>query len=296
MKKPSTPIIIGILLICFFSLIWWWVNKEEEALPVENLETKVAAKIDHPQAQAMPEALPSATFVNTTEKQREFNQHVQDLIKATAKCREDLSKLFPMEQLEGPSKVYKNVNQFKAALQKFYQVVSRKVDQSNRLVAYMETLPEGEIPPEQLFAQLSAIEDCGDFEEEAVLDQALTTALEMKWSIDQKRELASSILQLFKSQLQTPLGLHQISSKVEVLHSLVDDGFLSSRLSSELTTLDQAMEAAETEFRQSLPQEYTDIKYPTLQNILEIKKAENYITEKMKQPLFDIISSAEPTL
>jgi hypothetical protein len=295
MKNKPTPIIIGFALIILISLTWWYINSSKDTDVKIETQNQVEAQPNNPK-ENLPvednadELEPVATFVDATPKQKEFSNQIASLVDATKACQRDVEALFPIDSLEGASKTYRNFSSFKSAIEKFYKVVEKRVEKSNELMNFLETLPDGEISSERLFAQLSSIEDCGEFEEEAILDQAISTALELKWPSDQKRELTNLVLSLFENQMQSNLGLHQISSKIEVLHSLIDDGFISSNFNQELTTLDQVMENAENDFRQSLPVDFSQKKLPTQKDIIDIKNAEREAIDKIKPQILDIIS------
>lgn len=292
MRNKPGPIIIGITLILIITLIWWVINFSNESSTTKNqlqAQTENIKPIEDDTEKNI-DSDPAPSFIDATPMQKEFSKQINNLVEATKNCQRDVEILFPVDSLEGPSKTYKNFSKFKDAIQKFYGVVAKRVEKSNDLMTFLETLPEGEIPSERLFAQLSSIEDCGEFEEEAILDQAMTTALELNWPSDQKRELTNLVLGLFENQLQGNLGLHQLSSKIEIIHSLIDDGFISSSFNQDLATLDQVMENAETEFRQSLPADFSQKKLPTQKDIIEIKNAERDAIEKLKPQMLDVIS------
>lgn len=293
MKNKPLPIIIGFVLIGLISLVWWFANSsvEEKTQSIESVPENsqvTSNSTNSNSASQIAEAAP--TFVDSSPMQKEFSQKISKLVDATKTCQTDVETLFPVDSLDGPSKSYKNFSKFKDAIQKFYSVVEKRVEKSHDLMTFLETLPDGEISSERLFAQLSSIEDCGEFEEEAILDQAMTTALELNWPSDQKRELTNLILGLFDKQLQGNLGLHQLSSKIEVMHSLLDDGFISSNFNQDLTTLDQVMESAENDFRQALPLDLNQKKLPTQKDVIEIKNAEREAIDKVKPQILDLIN------
>lgn len=296
MKNKPRPIIIGFALIALISIIWWLKNSPTE-VESDNSSTATSVQLTETQNEELENedsnrdmAEPIPTFVDTTPKQIDFSKKIASLVEATKACQRDVELLFPVDNLDGPSKTYKTFSQFKDAIEKFYRVVEQRIEKSNDLMNFLETMPEGEISPDRLFSQLSSIEDCGEFEEEAILDQAMTTALELSWPSDQKRELTNLILSLFENQIQSNLGLHQLSSKIEVIHSLLDDGFISSNFSQELTALDQIMETAETEFRQSLPTDISQKSLPALKDVIDIKNAEREATDKVRPQTLDVIS------
>ncbi len=293
MRNKPVPILIGFALILVISLIWWSINSSKDTSPVQNNNENItprAASATNLEEEEDSDAEAVPTFVDATPMQKEFSKQITNLVDATKACQRDVEALFPVDNLEGPSKTYKKFSHFKDAIEKFYRVVDKKIEKSNDLMNFLETLPDGEITSERLFAQLSSIEDCGEFEEEAILDQAMTTALELNWPSDQKRELTNLILGLFESQLQGNLGLHQLSSKIEVIHSLIDDGFISANFNQDLATLDQVMETAETDFRQALPVDFSQKKLPTQKDIIEIKNAEREAIDKVKPQILDTIS------
>jgi hypothetical protein len=296
MKNKPLPIYIGIFLIGIISLVWWLTNSSDQSDSPSTQNSQITTddknlgNNDSQKTDPSLEAEPVPTFVDNSPLQKEFTQKINSLVDATKKCQNDVEILFPVDSLDGPSKTYKNFPKFKDAIQKFYKVVEQRVEKSHELMTFLETLPDGEVSPERLFAQLSSIEDCGEFEEEAILDQAMTTALELNWPSDQKRELTNLVLGLFEKQLQGNLGLHQLSSKIEVMHSLLDDGFISSNFNQDLTSLDQVMEGAENEFRQALPLDFTQKKLPSQKDIVEIKNAEREAIEKVKPQILDLIN------
>ena len=291
----NRPIFTGFILIILISIIWWITHHSEDT---ENTQTAPTA-MENPNLENQDEQLSplnstepqdSPTFTDTRPLQKEFSSKVAELVEVTQACQKEVETLFPVDSLDGPSKVYKSLPKLKDAIEKFYQVVNQRVEKSYELMSFLEKLPEGEISSERLFSQLSNIEDCGEFEEEAILDQAISTALEFKWPLEQKRELTNLILGLFENQMQSNLGLHQLSSKIEVIHSLLDDGFISNKFNQDLTNLDQAMETAEAEFRQALPSDFSQKRLPTQKDILEIKNAEREAVERIKPLLLDTIS------
>lgn len=295
MKNKPNPILIGLGLIALVTFIWWITNLPDNNDTHSNDETvKENLTVTEPKDPLESDeenVSPTPTFVDTTEKQREFSKKVDALVKATETCQKDVESLFPVDSLEGPSKIYNNFPKLKDAIQKFYTVVANRVEKSHELMNFLETVPDGEIAPDRLFAQLSAVEDCGEFEEEAILDQAMTTAVDYRWSTEQKKELTNLILNLFEQQLKGNLGLHQISSKIEVLHSLIDEGFLPAKFNQELTALDQVLEGAETDFRQSLPLDFSSKKLPTQRDVIDIKNAERESSEIVKAAVLEKINS-----
>lgn len=291
MRNKPVPIIIGFAFIIVISLVWWFTNSSKNIDPVENKKLPEKVEISHQPVKDIPdEAEVVPTFVDATPMQKEFSKQIANLVAATKACQRDVEILFPVDSLDGPSKTYKNFSSIKDAIEKFYRVVSKRVEKNNNLMNFLETLPDGEIASDRLFAQLSSVEDCGEFEEEAILDQAMATALELNWPSDQKRELTNLILSLFETQLQGNLALHQLSSKIEVIHSLIDDGFISANFNQDLIALDQVMENAESDFRQALPADFSQKKLPTQKDIIEIKNAEREAIDKVKPQILDTIS------
>lgn len=296
MKEKQGPIIFGLSLIAVITLIWWFTKSEEPKVTEQTQDTLESMKDtsgnedeEEPTGNFGENLEPTPTFVDSTEKQKEFSKRVDALVKITEKCQRDIETLFPVDSLEGPSKIYKSLPKLKEAIQKFYKIVADRADKSNELMGFIETIPDGEIAPERLFSQLSSVEDCGEFEEEAILDQAMTTAIDYKWPLEQKRELTQLIVNLYEQQLQANLGLHQLSSKIEVLHSLVDEGFLSSKCNQDLTALDQTLESAEADFRQSIPLDFSQKKLPTMKDVIDIKNAEKEACEKVKSSMQDVL-------
>lgn len=297
MKGKQSPIIFGLTLIGLITLIWWFFKKEDSTPlnttqdTLESIKDISDENDDKHLKNTTGNASPTPTFSDTTDKQKEFSKRVDSLVKITEKCQKDVEVLFPVDSLEGPSKIYKNFPKLKEAILKFYKIVADRTEKSNEIMGFIESIPENEIPPERLFSQLSSVEDCGEFEEEAIIDQAMTSATEYKWAPEQKRELTQLIISTFDQQLQGNLGLHQLSSKIEVLHNLVDEGFLSSKFNQEITTLDQTLENAETEFRQSIPLDFSEKKLPSLKDVIDIKNAEKDATEKVKSAMQDVFSN-----
>jgi len=165
MKNKPFPIIIGIVLIAIISLVWWLTNSTNDhnqqnisdhrktpSTANTSLKSNMEVGTTH-------ESDPVPTFVDNSPIQKEFTQKINNLVEATQKCQADVEILFPVDSLDGPSKTYKNFSKFKDAIQKFYQVVEKRVEKSHELMTYMETMPDGEISSERLFAQLSSIED-----------------------------------------------------------------------------------------------------------------------------------------
>jgi len=301
MKGPKS-IYFGILILVLALGILWYTSRNKNDSDTDNTSSTKISMDQTPIEKNIKQQPKTANteeeivnFVDTTEKQKEFTKKITELNTLTLGCQKDVENLFPLQTLDDPSKKYKSAEEFKNALNKFYSIVGKKIEKSADLVNFLETVPEAELPSDRLFNQLSTVEDCGDFEEEAILDQAMTTAEELGWPMDQKKELTSAILQNFKQQLNMPIGFHQLSTKFEIVKSLVEDGFLPAKFSQEMAAMEQAIDAAENEFRLSLPADLAE-KKPSLRDIVDIKNGEKDITEKLKPQLNDIISNYESGL
>lgn len=298
MNKKTLKLFVCFTLIISFFFWYWRHHKSNNTVLEPTLSSTESPALQGtptlPKKASSPEPLP--TYQDTTEKQKEFTTRIKDLNEIILGCQKEVERLFPVQSLDEPSKTYRDINQFKEALQKFYQVVSKKMEKSAELISFLESLSENDLTPERIFNQLSSIEDCGDFEEEAILDQAINTAKESNWSLDQKKELATTILQNFKGQMNQSLGLHQLTSKIDILKSLIEDGILPNKLKTDMASMEQAIEAAEQEFRQGMPADFAEKRYPPLQDILDIKNMEKEIVEKLKPQFSDVLSNCEGAL
>jgi hypothetical protein len=289
--------IFGISFLALLLVLWYWKGKPgtNDANPqVSSTDLSLDSSEDEHDINVEEKSLEKIPlYEDSTEKQKEFTKKILSISSVVSQCQATVEKFFPAGSLDSVSPTYKNPEQLKKYLSKFYEQVNFKLDKSQELFEYLETIPEEEISPQRLFQQLSTVEDCGDFEEESIMDQVITTATSQQWSKEDKKDVVLFLINRFSEQMQKSIGLHQISAKIEILHNLQEEGIIPAKFQTNLNLMDQLIENGENEFRQNLPQDFASKKYPTIQDMIELKNTEKETIDKIKGPLQDLLDNLE---
>ena len=295
------PIIFSAIIIVLLSF-YFYQNKRDEAVPItstaQDHSTKDQEKNeDDLRVETMDEDLTDddipTTFEDKSEKQKEFTKRLKEMNDEIKKCQEAVNAQFPIEKLEANAPAYKNIDSLKVGLNTFYNAVAKKMAKTQEFMVFLETLPESEVDSKRLYRQLSDVEDCGDFEEESIIDIAITAAQDKKWPESDKKELVTTLIKHFRDQMNGPIGLHQVMAKVEILRNLVDEEFIPNKYGQDLNNLQQLIDNAESDFKNNLPSDALEQKYPSSREISDMKQAENEIVEKLKDPINDSFSNIE---
>lgn len=297
MKKLLLPLLITSLLLGLL-IYWLWSRNQSTMKPFSQAPTPISAQPtpapenDDLSMDDDEESIPEK-FDDHTDKQKEFTQKLSEMNEEIKRCQQAVNAQFPIEKMESKAPAFKNIETLKRSLDIFYEAVSKKMNKANEFVQFLDSVPEGEIDPKRLFRQLGDVEDCGDFEEESIVDMAITAAQEKHWSAGDRKELVLTLLKHFRDQLNTSLGLHQIISKVEILQNLADEGFISERVTQDINNFQQLVDNTETEFRNNVPSDMMDRKYPTTRQISELKSLENDLNEKVREPMRELFTTVE---
>ncbi|MDH4468075.1 MAG: hypothetical protein QE271_08455 [Bacteriovoracaceae bacterium] len=296
--KKMVMIILAVILI-IGSLIYWLTQRDKnidgDFAASEKVKVEKSQDSNSNEDQDIDETIDDipSNFTDTTDKQKEFSKKLKEMNDEIKKCQQTVNAQFPIEKLETNAPAFKNIQSLKVALDNFYQAVARKMSKSNEFMQFLENLPESEVDSKRLYKQLSEVEDCGDFEEESIIDMAITAAQDKKWSAADRKDLVSTLIKNFRDQLNTPLGLHQVVSKVEILRNLVDEEFISSKNGQDLNNLQQLLDNSENEFKNNLPTDILDNKYPSSREISDMKHMENEIVEKVRDQFLDTLTNVE---
>jgi hypothetical protein len=291
--------IAAIVAMIIFAIFWFGRSQKTDNEAVTspeasstNLAKEEILREQESNDELSDEDIPTS-FEDKTDKQKEFTLKLKEMNDEIKRCQEAVNAQFPIEKLEANAPAYKNVESFKSALNVFYSAVAKKMSKTQEFMQFLETLPESEVDAKRLYRQLSEVEDCGDFEEESIVDIAITVAQDKKWPEGDKKEMVNSLIKHFRDQLNGPIGLHQVMSKVEIMRNLVDEDFIPSRYGQDLNNLQQLIDNAENDFKNNLPGDILEQKYPSSREISDMKQTENELIDKIKDPINETFSNIE---
>ncbi len=295
-SKRKTQALIAGGILAIILIIWALIPSDEEVvtdLPPKNKKEKV---VKAPQRENQPEEKEKKPkYEVDLNLQTEFNSLVTNINTEVKKCQRGIAKLFPEDD---PDDIlpYQTAAELKSALDQFYGLVNGKIKDTNKVMKFFEEKNYERLDPKQTFEQLSQIEDCGDFEEESVVDSVITYVSDYSFSAADKKAVVTHIIKNFKDQLKMPIGLHHVMSKVESLESLLEEGLIAPHYQEDIARINQALEDSEEDFRRVLPLNMSEKKYLSPREVLEIKDRENEILERVKTTLGEILTQVEEGL
>jgi len=211
----------------------------------------------------------------------EISQEISD-------CKKKINQLFP-EDSDTKSLPYQSVKELNSALSSFFSITGNKLDRVNEVVKFFKENDTGQLDPKATFEKVSSLEDCGDFEEENVIDSVIDFLTEYNFKKAEQQIVSKHILNLYLKQLDRPVGLHHLVAKVESIESMIDEGLLPKSTEAELDLMNQSLEDMEEDFRSLIPKNFADKQFLTPSEILMLKQREDEVLTKLKGPLKDFI-------
>lgn len=224
--------------------------------------------------------------------QSEFNTLVSSINEDVKKCQQGIAKLFPNNDPDNRLP-YQTAAEIKTALDNFYGLVNEKIINTHRVIGFFDEKNYEALDPKQTFEKLAQIEDCGDFEEESVVDSIISYISDYNFTAAEKKSIVSNILNHFQGQLKVPVGLHHIMSKVESLESLLEENLIPGHYQEDIARVNQILEDSEEDFRRILPTNLGEKKFLSPKEIIDIKDRENEILDRVKSTLGDILTQIE---
>ncbi len=291
--KKKTQILIGVGMLAIVLIVWAIIpGSEEEEIteaPVQKRSRVIKAKRVEKVAKQEEKVEEYQVDLNL---QTEFNTLVANINGQVKKCQAGIAKLFPEDD---PDDIlpYQTAGELKGALDQFYSLVNGKINDTNKVMQFFQEKNHESLDAQKTFEQLSQIEDCGDFEEESVVDSVITYISDYSFSSNDKKTIVSHILKHFQDQLKMPIGLHHIMSKVESLEGLLEEELIPTHFQEDIARVNQVLEDSEEDFRRVLPINMSEKKYLSPKEILDIKDRENEILERVKISLGEILTQLE---
>jgi hypothetical protein len=232
---------------------------------------------------------------NQFEQEKILNDKVTQLNQEIQKCQQKIAAIFPQfdHQVDTMSMPFEEI---KIKVEQFYGQVNNKILASKNLMEHIESLSDTDIDPKVLFQQLSNVEDCGDFEEDTLLDIVITSSQSDSWSKEQKKEILQTFIGHFKRQLSLPLGFHQVLAKVEALQVLTEEGFVGQKHKIEMVALERVLEDAQFDYQRSFPTTMVEEKKITPSALAELKQRERDEVGRLKTQVIDYIRQVEDDL
>ncbi len=291
--------ILSIVLVLFtLGIIYFIAGGEEKE------ETGRRRKVISYQEQIRTEDKQNtkATKVNTESKEirkntnesLELDELLDDISDQITDCQKTVEKLFP-ENDDG-SLPYKTASEVKNALSKFYKVTNDKLDNVGKVVKFLENADSSKLDAKKTFENISNIDDCGDFEEENIIDSVVSFLSEYTFSQAEKKSIAKHLINSFLTQINKPIGLHHIVSKVESIETMIDEEIIPPSLEADLERMNQTLEDIESDFRAVIPKDFATKDFFTPEEILLLKSREDEVIEKIKIPLKEFLSQIQEEL
>ncbi|MCB9091540.1 MAG: hypothetical protein H6621_09105 [Halobacteriovoraceae bacterium] len=284
---------VAVLLIFLFTRN----NGSEELEPISVQTTTTTLP---PQKEREPETTQSETDqsqVNeSNEVRKKFDNLLLDIKSSISQCRDGIEKLFPEKNLDEETLPYNSPEEIKQALNQYYSLVNDKLNKTEGLINFFKNEPINKLDPKSAYEQLAQIEDCGEFEEESIVDALIGSQNIHQWDSDTRKDLSSFLIKKFLGQLDQPVNLHHIISKIESLETLIEQGFISEQYKDEISRLNTLLDDAEMDFRNIVPSNLANRKYLTPAEILDIKEREKEITNRVKNQFVESLSIIQGSL
>ncbi len=218
----------------------------------------------------------------------ELDEMLDSITNEITDCKKRIGKLFP-EDTDTKGLPYQSVKEINTALTSFFTITGNKLDRVNEVVRFFKNNNTEKLDPKSTFEKISNLEDCGDFEEENVIDSVIDFLTEYNFKKSEQLVVSKHILSLYLKQLDKPVGLHHLVAKVESIESMIDEGLLPKSTETELNLMNQSLEDMEEDFRTLIPKNFAEKQYLTPPEILMLKQREDEVLAKLKGPLKDFI-------
>ncbi len=259
-------------------------SKELKTVSISNNEKKSSDKSSIEKTKGQKTKVNSADLDNVLD---EISSHV-------SKCQNTIKKLFP--ETDDSSLPYSKVSEIKDAVTRFYQVTNQKLEYVGKVIDFFESNDTSSLDPKITFEKISNIDDCGDFEEENIVDSVVSFLSEYTFSKEEKKSVAKHLIKNFINQLDRPVGLHHLVSKVESIETMIDEGIVPTSLESELSEMNQTLEDIEDDFRTLIPKNFAQKEYLTPKEILLLRSREDDVLNKIRGPLKDFLNQVQQEL
>ncbi len=218
----------------------------------------------------------------------ELDEILDGITSEISDCKKKINSLFP-EDTDAQGLPYQSVKELNNALTSFFTITGKKLDRVHEVVTFFKENDTKQLDPKSTFEKISNLEDCGDFEEENVIDTVIDFLTEYNFKKSEQMRVSKHILGLYLDQLDKPVGLHHLVAKVESIESMIDEGLLPKSTENDLNLMNQSLEDMEEDFRTLIPKNFADKQYLTPTEILMLKQREDEVLDKLKAPLKDFI-------
>jgi len=289
-KKNLFTILIFIILGTGFYFLYSSQGSDElnEQTQVKSLDEKETFEEKEEKVELLKEE--TAEVKEDKPLTKKLETLIVDINKDVSECQKKIESLFPEKYIEDDKIPYKTVKDIKKAVTSFYKVLNHKNSKTHQIITFFENNESQNLDPKATFEKISSIPDCGDFEEEVIMDALVSYISEHQFSTTEKKEISRHLLKEFSEQLDGKAALHHLISKIDSVESMVDENILPASIEKEIESLNQMLEDSEEDFRDLLPTDFAKKRYLSPKQIVLIKKREEEIIERMKVPVKQMLS------
>ncbi len=234
-----------------------------------------------------PEEEPTETTTSTQEK---FQTHTDELKQVIDQCQKTVRRLIPDDFFDQEIPNITSVDQMIQTISEFYQVVNEKIHKANDVLQIITKEADHFSKPDEVFKSLSTLEECGEFEEEVLVEMVIQFIETEPLSEGDKQRLVEKLISSFQAQLRLNPSLYFSYSKVSALQLLFDTELIPPHLESELSHLSEISQDVEFNYRKSLPVDILERKSLSPHDIAFIRAAEQKEVKRLNETILQILS------
>lgn len=284
-KRKVQLAVLVIILITFFYCTRNQDSLEEETLEV--LETTTSTTIEAEEKKENQEI--------DYNLQSQFNKEFKNAKEVIDNCKSTLAQLFSRDENDNLSMQYKSLKDASEKIADFYYSVGQKSKVTEEITKFITSPEAKSLDSKETIQKLSALGECGDFDESDILDESIEYLADYPSPPHQKSKMIKFILREFLKQLKLPIGLHQVHAKIEAIETLVEESLIPTSFQEDINNLRTLINDSQRDILSQVPSINSGGNI-TLSDLAEMKKTEKYYNDSIKLQFEEILETISSNL